>query len=246
MKQSEYIFGIRPILEAIDSGKEIEKLIIQNNLKGDLAAELKQVVRNRDIPVQKLPLAGLNKITRKNHQGAIAYLAPISYQNMDEIIISTFEQGENPLVLVLDHITDVRNLGAIARTAESTGVHLILLPAKGSAAINNDAIKTSAGALLKIPVSRTFNLSQSVKKLKAYGLTLTAVSEKTEKTYTKANLAEPTALIMGAEDKGISLELIKLTDHHVSIPMYGTIKSLNVSVATGIVLYEAMRQRHHF
>ncbi len=243
MKKSEYIFGIHPVMETINSGKSIDKILIQSNLRGEQSSELLALAKMHDIPIQRLPLAALNKITRKNHQGIIAYLSPIEYQKLDEIIIRVFEQGKVPFVLILDQITDVRNMGAIARSAECAGVDVIVVPEKGGARIGGDAIKTSAGALLSIPVHRTRNLEKTVKSLKEYGLTIVSCTEKTDTVYTDLKFDKPLALIMGSEGFGISNSLLRLSDYSGKIPLLGSIESLNVSVATGVFLYEVIRQR---
>ncbi len=244
MKKSEYIFGIHPVIEAISSGKFIDKILFQSNLRGEQASELLALAKLHEIPIQRLPLAALNKITRKNHQGIIAYLSPIEYQKLDEIIIRVFEQGKVPFVLILDQITDVRNMGAIARSAECAGVDVIVVPEKGGARIGGDAIKTSAGALLSIPVHRSPNLEKTIKSLKDYGLTIVSCTEKTDAIYTDVKLDQPLAIIMGSEGFGISNSLLRLSDYTAKIPLLGTIESLNVSVATGVLLYEVVRQRN--
>ncbi len=243
LKKSEYIFGIRPIEEALEQGKVIEKLLFQKNLQGDVAHRLLQTAKQHRVPIQQVPLVALNKITRKNHQGVIAYLSPIEYQDLDEIIMRTFEQGREPLIVILDHITDVRNTGAIARTAECAGVDVIVQPARGGALISGDAIKTSAGALMKIPVNRSFNLPETIRKLKEFGIKTVACTEKTDTKYTDIDYRGPLAIIMGAEDKGIDLQILKEVDYSAAIPVLGEIGSLNVSVANGIILYEALRQK---
>lgn len=243
LKKSEYIFGIRPIEEALEQGKVIEKLLFQKNLQGDASHRLLQKAKQHRVPVQQVPLVALNKITRKNHQGVIAYLSPIDYQNLDEIVMRTFEQGREPFIVILDHITDVRNTGAIARTAECAGVDALVQPAKGGALISGDAMKTSAGALMKIPVHRSFNLPETIRKLREYGIKIVACTEKTETLYTEVDYRGPLAIVMGSEDKGIDVQILKEVDDSASIPVLGEISSLNVSVANGIMLYEALRQR---
>jgi|AntRauTorckE6833_2_1112554.scaffolds.fasta_scaffold01610_7 23S rRNA (guanosine2251-2'-O)-methyltransferase len=243
MKQTEYIFGIRPIEEALEQGREIEKIVFQKNLRGEASQKLMQAARSLEIPVQQVPLAAMNKITRKNHQGVIAYLSPITYQDLDEIVIRCFEDGKDPLVLVLDHITDVRNMGAIARTAECAGVDVLVVPARGGARISGDAIKTSAGALMSIPVHRSEDLVETVKKLKNYGMQIVASTEKTETDYTEGSYQGPLAIVTGSEEYGISSAILKIADFNARIPLLGSIDSLNVSVATGIILFEALRQK---
>lgn len=242
-ESNQMVFGIRAVIEAIRSGKEIESLYIQRGLGGSLLAELKALLAEFNITAQQVPVEKLNRLTPKNHQGAVAFISPIVYQKVENIIPEIFERGEVPLILVLDSITDVRNMGAIARTAECAGVHAIVVPAKGSAQINPDAIKTSAGALYKIPVCRHDNFMQTVRFLQDSGLQLVCCTEKTNEYLYKPDYTAPTAIIMGSEEDGIRNEIIRIADHLAKIPMYGEIESLNVSVSAGVILYEAVRQR---
>lgn len=237
------IFGIRPVIEAIESGKEIESLFIQRGISGELIAELRNLLRMNDIPFQQVPIEKLNRITRKNHQGVIAFISPITYQHIEDIIPALYEKGEVPLILLLDGITDVRNLGAIARTAACAGVHALIVPKKGSAEINPDAIKTSAGALFTIPVCREQSLVKTARFLQDSGLQLVACTEKTNESIYGTDYTLPTAFILGAEDVGISSDLIRFADRLAKIPMIGDIASLNVSVSAGVIIYEAIRQR---
>jgi len=242
-ESNQMVFGIRAVVEAIRSGKEIEALFIQRGISGGLIQELKELMNEYQITAQQVPVEKLNRITQKNHQGVIAVISPIVYQKIENIIPEIFERGETPLILVLDSITDVRNMGAIARTAECAGVHAIVIPAKGSAQINPDAIKTSAGALYKIPVCRHDNFMQTVRFLQESGLQLVCCTEKTQDNIYKPDYTVPTAIVMGSEEDGIRNEIIRISDHLAKIPMFGEIESLNVSVSTGIILYEAIRQR---
>ena len=243
MKKDNLLYGMRPVMEAISSEKEIDKVFIQKNLRGDNFTELMNLIKKNSIPFQFVPVEKLNKLTMKNHQGIVCFVSTISYTPIENVIQMIYDNGESPLILVLDRITDVRNLGAIARTAECSGVHAILLPSKGGAQINADALKTSAGALHKIPVSRTDNLKSSLDYLKKSGLQIVVASEKTDNYFNKCDFTIPTALIMGSEEDGVSPEYLKMADKLVSIPVLGDIASLNVSVACGIVLYEAVMQR---
>ena len=240
---NQMVFGIRAVIEAIKSGKEIESVFVQRGLTGGIFLELRSLLKENQLAYQQVPVEKLNRITAKNHQGVIAVISPIIYQKIEDVIPSIYEAGQTPLILVLDGITDVRNLGAIARTAECSGVHAIVVPAKGSAQVNPDAIKTSAGALFKIPVCRVESLSKCARFLQESGIQLVACTEKAEDFLYKPDYTVPTAVVMGSEEDGISLELIKTSDHLAKIPMFGTIESLNVSVSAGIVLYEAVRQR---
>jgi len=242
-ENNQMVFGIRAVIEAIRSGKEIESLYIQRGIGGGLIAELKTLMHEYGIVGQQVPVEKLNRITQKNHQGVIAVISPIVYQKIENIIPEIFEKGETPLILVLDGITDVRNMGAIARTAECAGVHAIVIPAKGSAQINADGIKTSAGALYKIPVCRHDNFMQTIRFLQESGLQLVCCTEKTTEDIYKPDYTSPTAIIMGSEEDGIRNEIIRISDHLAKIPMFGEIESLNVSVSTGVILYEAVRQR---
>jgi 23S rRNA (guanosine2251-2'-O)-methyltransferase len=240
---NQFIFGIRAIIEAITSGKEIETLYVQRGLTGDLYQELKKVVAEYQISAQFVPVEKLDRMTPKNHQGAVAVISPIIYHRIENIIPEIYEKGEVPLILVLDSVTDVRNMGAIARTAECAGVHAIVVPGKGSAQINADAVKTSAGALYKIPVCRHDNFVQTVKFLQESGLQIVCCTEKTNDYIYKPDYTAPTAIVMGSEDEGIRNELIRTADYLAKIPMFGEIESLNVSVSAGVILYEAIRQR---
>ena len=239
----DFIFGVRAIIEAIRSGKEIDKVLIRKGLAGELFQELFQEMKANNIGFQYVPVEKLNRITQKNHQGVIALVSPISYNNIESIIPWLFEQGKTPFILILDGVTDVRNIGAIARTAECAGVDAIIVPEKGSAQINADAVKTSAGALNYIQVCKVKSLINTVKFLKDSGLQIIAATEKTSKPYFKLDYKEPLTLILGAEDTGISSDLLRIADHLVRIPLMGHIQSLNVSAAASIIIYEAVKQR---
>ncbi len=245
MKEKEMIFGTRAIIEAIEADKEIDKLLLRKDLQGDLSKELIVLAKNRGITVQRVPSERLDRYTRKNHQGAIAFLSAISYEHIEDIVPFLYEEGKDPFILLLDGITDVRNFGAIARTCEVAGVDAIVIPAKGSVTVNADAVKTSAGALLKIPVCKEPNLTDVIKYLKNSGIKVVAASERSSQLYTATDYTGPIAIVMGAEDTGVSTENLRLVDEMVKIPQYGTIGSLNVSVAAGILIYEAIRQRHN-
>jgi 23S rRNA (guanosine2251-2'-O)-methyltransferase len=242
-EEKNYIFGIRAIIEAVNAGKTIDKLFIQKGLHNDLFAELWKLVRLKRINYKHVPLEKINRLTRKNHQGVFAFISPIDFHNIEDVVPSLYEQGKNPLILVLDRITDVRNFGAIARTAECAGVDAIIIPEQNAAAINADAIKTSAGALHKITVCRTWNLKLAIQFMKESGIQLVGCTEKTQDMMYKPDYTPPTAIIMGSEEDGVSPEFLKMCDARAKIPMAGKIASLNVSVATGVILYEAIRQR---
>ena len=241
--EKDMIFGIRAVIEAIQAGKEIDKILMRRDMTSELSRELFATLENRQVPVQNVPIEKLNKMTTKNHQGVIAFISPVAYQRIEDIIPGIYEQGRMPFIVVLDGVTDVRNFGAIARTCECAGVDAIVIPTKGGASISGDAVKTSAGALLSIPVCREENLGNAIKFLSSSGLKVIAASEKATHKYSEIAMAEPIAIIMGAEDEGVSPDHLRLCDETISIPMLGTIDSLNVSVAAGVLLYEAVRQR---
>ena len=239
-----YIFGLRAIIEAIEAGKTIDKLFIQKGLHNDLFTELWKLVRLKRINYKHVPLEKINRLTKKNHQGVFAFISPIEFHNIEDVIPTIYESGKDPLILVLDRITDIRNFGAIARTAECVGVDAILIPEQNAAAINADAIKTSAGALYNVTVCRTWNLKLALQFMKDSGIQLIACSEKTQDNIYQLDYSSPTAIIMGSEENGVSSELMKISNAKVKIPIYGKISSLNVSVATGIILYEVIKQRN--
>lgn len=243
MQSTDYIFGIRAVMEAIEAGKEIDKVFIRKDFSGELASELFDMIRARGVVTQRVPVERLNRITRKNHQGVIAMMSAVTYHRLDHLVPQLFEEGVLPFVVVLDGITDVRNFGAIARTAECAGADAIVIPEHGSVSVGADAVKTSAGALHHLPVCRETSTLSAVRYLKASGFNVVAVSEKADINYTTASYTVPTALVLGAEDTGISPEVIRQCDTFVSIPMFGHIGSLNVSVAAGVLMYEVVRQR---
>ncbi|BES63462.1 23S rRNA (guanosine(2251)-2'-O)-methyltransferase RlmB [Dysgonomonas capnocytophagoides] len=244
MKEKEMIFGIRAVIEAVEAGKEIDKVIVKRELSGDLFKELSTVLAAHNIPMQKVPIARIDKFTRKNHQGVIAFLSAITYERIEDIIPFLYEQGKNPFIVVLDGLTDVRNFGAIARTCEVAGVDAIVIPARGSVTVNADAVKTSAGALLKIPVCKEQNLGEALHFLQNSGIKLVAATEKGANLYTNVDYTGPVAIVMGAEDTGVSHENLRICDELVKIPQFGTIESLNVSVAAGVLIYEVIRQKN--
>lgn len=239
------IFGVHPILEALEAGKEIEKIFIQRDGKAEPIRALLDKAKEQHVPVMRVPIEKLNRFTRKNHQGVIAFLSAIRYGNLDNIIADVFSRGGMPLILILDRITDVRNFGAIARSASCLGVDAIVVPAKGQALITGDAVKTSAGALNHLPICREQDLRKTVKYLKECGLSVLAVTEKGSDRPDKVDCNVPLALILGSEEDGIQNELLRDADHLARIDMVGPIASLNVSVAAGVLLYEVSRQRSH-
>jgi 23S rRNA (guanosine2251-2'-O)-methyltransferase len=237
------IFGLRPIIEALKAGKEIDRLFVQNGLKNELSTELMSLLKKHNVPFQYVPVEKLNRLTTKNHQGVVGYVSTVTYQKIQDVLPLVFEAGKTPLVLILDRITDVRNFGAIARTAECSGVDAIIIPSKGSAQINADAMKTSTGALHTIPVCREDNLKSVIEYLRESGLLVIACTEKTADMYYQQDYTLPVAVIVGSEENGVSPEYLNAADAHAKIPLLGQISSLNVSVATGIILYEVVRQR---
>lgn len=241
--KSQVVFGIRAVIEAIESGKQVDKVLMKKDLGGELARELLSVTREYNVPVQRVPVERINKVTRKNHQGVIAFMAAVDYYHVDDIVPTLYDEGINPLVVVLDGVTDVRNFGAIARTCECAGVNCIVIPERNSVSVNADAVKTSAGALNYLPVCRERNLVKAVQYLRDSGFKVMGASEKTDLNYTKADFTGPVAIVLGAEDTGISTDVLKLCDTLVAIPEFGQINSLNVSVAGGIMIYEVVRQR---
>lgn len=243
MERNEYIFGIRAVMEAIEAGKDIDKILIKKDLQGELASELFDLIRQYRIVTQKVPVERINKITRKNHQGVVAILSAVTYHSLENLVPQIYEEGMLPFVVVLDGITDVRNFGAISRTCECVGANAVVIPERGSVTVNADAVKTSAGALHYLPVCREKNVVTAVKFLKDNGYRIVAASEKAQITYTQADYTGPVAIVMGAEDSGISPEVLRLCDTMVSIPQFGNIGSLNVSVAAGVMMYEVVRQR---
>ena len=243
LKESDCIFGLRPVIEAIKAGKQIDRLLIKQGSQGPLYHELMTEVRSHNIPYQVVPVERIELITRKNHQGVLAWISLIEYQKIENLLPMIFEKGKDPLIIVLDGISDVRNFGAIVRSAECLGADAIIIPEKGSARVTADAIKTSAGALHTFPICREKSITKATTYLKESGLKIVGAAERSSKIASNVDLKGPLALIMGAEDKGINRELLALTDNTIKIPMMGEISSLNVSVAAGILIYEIQRQR---
>jgi 23S rRNA (guanosine2251-2'-O)-methyltransferase len=237
------IFGIHPVLEAIKAEKTFDKILLQEKIDAAVTRQIKDYCKEHVISLSEVPKEKLNRITGKNHQGIIAFLSPIEFYDVDDIVEQKFSEGVDPFILVLDKITDVRNFGAICRTAECAGVHAIVIPKKSAAQISEDSIKTSAGALMTMPICKVRILTETVKHLKDRGLRIVSCTEKTDDLHTAADLSGPIAIVMGSEEIGISREIVNISDNAVKLPMLGTIESLNVSVACGILLYEVIRQR---
>jgi 23S rRNA (guanosine2251-2'-O)-methyltransferase len=242
--KQECIFGTRAVIEAIQQGKEIDKVMFKTGTReGELSRQLFALVREREIPFQHVPEEVFRPFAGRNHQGVLAEVSPIAYQEIDEVLDRVVAAGERPLVLVLDRVTDVRNLGAIARAAECAGAHALVIPCRNSAKISSDAIKTSAGALYHLPVCRVLNLKKLIRNLRHRGLLVFAAHEKGEKLYTDVAMDAGCVIILGAEDTGINEELLLLAHERVRVPLHGKIESLNVSAAAAILLYEVVRQR---
>ena len=243
MKNNDIVFGTRPVLEAINSGKTLEKLFIQKNLKKEILEKIKSKLSNKKINISYVPKEKLNRITKKNHQGIICYISPISYQPIEEIIQRVFEKGKDPFVIILDRITDTRNFGAISRVADASGVDAIIIPEKESAIITSDSIKTSAGAINYIPICKVKSLKSTANFLKESGLKLVSCTEKGDKKFYDADLTSPCCIILGSEKDGISNSLMDISDERLNIPMKGNVESLNVSSSASVILFEVVRQR---
>lgn len=243
MEKETTIFGIRAVIEAIKSGENIDKIFLQKGLRGELFSELEQLLKKERLNSSYVPIEKLNRLSKKNHQGVIAQIAPIEFHNIDNLVMTVIESGKTPLFLLLDQLSDVRNFGAIVRTAECTGVSGIIIQKKGGAPINGDAIKTSAGALFKMPICKVDHIKDAVFHMQASGIKVIAATEKTDNTIYDVSFTEPCAIVMGSEGKGINPSVLKVADEKAKLPLLGDIESLNVSVACGAFLYEAVRQR---
>ncbi|WP_396603124.1 23S rRNA (guanosine(2251)-2'-O)-methyltransferase RlmB [Algibacter sp. R77976] len=243
MENQTQIFGIRAIIEAINAGKTIDKVFLQKGERGELFGELESLLNKKSINKSYVPIEKLNRLTRNNHQGAVAQISPIEFHDMETLVMSVIESGKTPLFLLLDQLSDVRNFGAIIRTAECTGVNGIIIQKNGSAPVNGDTIKTSAGAVFKIPICKVDHIKDAVFYMQASGVKVIAATEKTNDTLYDVSFVEPCAIIMGSEGRGINPSTLKVVDAKAKLPLLGDIESLNVSVACGAFLYEAVRQR---
>ncbi len=243
MQKNDYIFGIRAVMEAIEAGKSIDKVMVRRDLGGDLAKELLTLIREREIPMQRVPQDRLNRITMKNHQGVIAQVSPVTYQRLENVLPMLYDDGKVPFIVVLDGITDTRNFGAIARTAECAGVDAVVIPERNSASVTSDAVKTSAGALFHLPVCRERSVADAIRTLRENGVMVVGATEKGSVPYTDIDMTVPVAIVMGSEDTGLEEDVIRSCDRLAAIPMRGRIGSLNVSVAAGVLIYETVRQR---
>lgn len=244
MEKDDFIFGTRAVIEAINTGKNIEKVFIKTGLNNELYHQLLTLIKENEIASQFVPIEKINRITRKNHQGVLAFISPVEFTNIEMLLPIIFEAGKDPLLLILDQITDVRNFGAIARTAECAGVDAIIIPEKGMARIGADAIKTSAGAIHHIPICKVNNLFRTIQYLQNSGIQILAATEKADKIYTLGNFKSPVAIVMGSEESGISQSILNIADQKLKIPLFGNIESLNVSVSAALMIYEAIRQRN--
>lgn len=245
ISKSDYIFGIRAVIEAIESGKSIDKVLVRKDLSGELAHELLAKIKEYGVLMQRVPQERLNRITMKNHQGVIAMVSPVTYHKLENLLPSLYEEGRTPFIVLLDGLTDTRNFGAIGRTCDCAGVDGIVIPERNSVSVTPDAVKTSAGGLFYVPVCRERDIISAVKLLKESGVKVVAASEKGAKDYTELDMTVPVAIVMGSEDVGISQEVLRLCDEIATIPMLGNIGSLNVSVAAGVLIYDVVRQRTH-
>lgn len=243
MEKEHQIFGIRAIIEAINSGKEVDKVFIQKDAQGDLMRDLMKVMKQKSINFSYVPVEKLNRLTSMNHQGAVASIAPIAFHNLEDLVEKVTESGKTPLFLILDQLSDARNFGAIIRTAECTGVDGIIVQKQGSAPVNGDTVKTSAGAVFNVPICKVEHIKDAIFHLQGSGIKTVAATEKTDSNIYDIALNEPVAIIMGSEDRGVNPSVLKIVDKKAKLPMFGTIESLNVSVACGAFLYEAVRQR---
>jgi 23S rRNA (guanosine2251-2'-O)-methyltransferase len=244
MEKDDFIFGTRAVIEALNTGKNIEKVYIKTGLNNELYQQLLLLIKENEIAFQFVPLEKINRITRKNHQGVLAFISPVEFTDIEMLLPVIFESGKDPLLLVLDQITDVRNFGAIARSAECAGVDAIIIPEKGMARIGADAIKTSAGAIHHIPICKVNNLFRTIQYLQNSGVQIIAATEKAELIYTNGNFKTPLAIVMGSEESGISQSILNIVDQKLKIPLLGNIESLNVSVSAALMIYEAVRQRN--
>jgi 23S rRNA (guanosine2251-2'-O)-methyltransferase len=243
MENNSKIFGIRTVIEAINSGTTIDKVFIQKGLRGELFQELESLLRKEEVNTSYVPVEKLNRLSNKNHQGVVALISPIEFYDLDDLVLNVIESGKTPLFLLLDQLSDVRNFGAIIRTAECTGVNGIIIQKKGGAPVNADTVKTSAGAVFKVPICKVDHIKDAMFHLQASGIKVIAATEKTDNTLYDVSFKEPCAIIMGSEGKGITPSILKLADATAKLPILGEIESLNVSVACGAFLYEVVRQR---
>ena len=237
------ICGVRPVIEALRSGRNVERLLVRRDAGGEGIRELKELAKDREVPWQPVPPEKLDRLTRTEHQGVIAFLSQVEEQDLDGVIAQAYDKGEDPFIVALDSVTDVRNMGAIARSAACFGAHALLVPKQGTARLGPDAVKSSAGALVRKPVCRVMSLTDALKRAREHGLRIVACTEKGDISLADADLTGPIVVVMGSEETGISPAMLRLADQLVRIDMAGRIGSLNVSVATGIVLNQVLQRR---
>lgn len=242
-KEQLILFGARPVMEAIDAEKQIDRVYIKKGSDSPLVIRVVEMCRQFNVNFQEVPVEKLNRLTRGNHQGIVAQMSPIEYYDIENVLDDVEKSGETPLIIVMDSVTDVRNFGAIARSAECAGAHAIVMSLKNSAPVNGEAIRSSAGALTIIPVCRVGSIKLVLKCLSDRGMQIVSATEKVDMMVYDADLAKPTVVVMGSEDKGISKDILKMSDVQVAIPIIGSIESLNVSCAASVILFEAVRQR---
>lgn len=243
MENEQQIFGIRAIIEAIQAGKEVDRVFIQKEASGELMKDLMKVMKRNDINFTYVPVEKLNRLTHNNHQGAVATISPVGFYDLETLVAQTLETNKAPLFLILDQLSDARNFGAIIRTAECTGVSGIIVQKQGSAPVNGDTVKTSAGAVFNVPICKVAHIKDAIFFLQGSGIKTIAATEKTETSLYELDLTQPLAIVMGSEDRGVNPSVLKVIDEKAKLPMFGSIGSLNVSVACGAFLYEAVRQR---
>ncbi len=244
MNKEDFVFGTRAVMEAIKNGKTIDKILVKKGLNNELFQELQLLIKENNIAIQAVPVEKINRVTRKNHQGVLAFISPVVFDNIENVLPSIYESGQDPLLLILDQITDVRNFGAIVRSAECAGVQAIIIPEKGMARIGADAVKTSAGALHHLPICKVNNLFKTIQFLIDSGIRIVAATEKGDKLYTETDFNCPVGIVMGSEDDGVSQQILNIADEQLKIPVLGKIESLNVSVSAALMIYEAVRQRN--
>lgn len=240
---NDFIFGMHPVEEALRSDKTIDKILVSRDMRGSSVNELRQLCKQKNVLMKQVPEEKLNRITRKNHQGIVAFISPVEFHSIETVLPQLFDQGKIPLILIMDGVTDVRNFGSILRSAECMGVHAVIMPARNAVAINADVVKTSAGAIFNIPICKEVHFGSILEFLQNSGCQLVACSEKSNKRLDEVSYLGPTAIILGDEGEGISERTLERCDDHVTIPMGGKTASLNVAVASGVVLYEVSRQR---
>jgi 23S rRNA (guanosine2251-2'-O)-methyltransferase len=242
-ERQEIVYGIHPVIEAVKAGKEIDKILVQKGLRSEGFTEFMGLLKESNIPYQFVPQEKLNRVSRKNHQGVIAFISPVTFFNIEDVLPQIFEDGKVPFLLIMDRITDVRNFGAILRSAACAGVDAVVIPSRNSAQLNSDTVKSSAGAIYKVPLCRSSHLKETISFLKDSGLRVVSATEKAERDYFSEDMTVPLAIIMGSEGEGVSGEYLALSDRQIKITMPGEIGSLNVSVAAGILMFEVVRQR---